>query len=351
MEDIRNLTEKEINEFVEKTGEKKFRAKQLTKWLWQKGIEDFDEISNLPQKLIEKLKANFTINNLTIDQKSVSKDGTIKLALKLHDNLLIESVLIPSKNRTTVCVSTQVGCALACAFCATGKMRLKKNLTAGEIYFQVFIVNKLSEEIYGHRINNIVIMGMGEPLANYRNLELSLKMITSDKGLGISPKRITISTVGLADKIKELADNNISKYNLAVSLHTANEEKRSSLMPVNRKYNLKKLSEAIKYYHTKTGKRITYEYLLIGKFNDGRKDAKELADFCKISPCKINLIEYNPTGENDKFSKSTEKATKEFIAFLESKNLLVQLRRSKGQDIKAACGQLATDRNKKRLIQ
>lgn len=336
---IRDLKDEEIVDFLLKSGEKQFRKVQINTWLWQKSVSDFCEMNNLSESFIAKLNSNFYIDKIRLAEQYTSKDKTIKLLFKTIDNLYFEGVLISDKDRATACISTQVGCPLKCSFCATGKLKFARNLTSGEIFDQVFELNKLSKERFKHNLTNIVIMGMGEPLLNYDNTLRAVQFMTSQNGLGISPQRITLSTSGIPQGIKQLADEKI-KINLSVSLHSAIDSKRNELMPLNKKYNLSELALAIKYYYQKTGKRITYEYLLLGDINDSYNDALALTEFTKISACKINLIEYNPT-ENDIYKSSKRESVKQFEDFVKSKNLVVTIRKSKGQDINAACGQLA----------
>lgn len=337
--DILSLSFNELKDFLEKNNEKSFRIAQVYEWLWKKHCKSFDEMTNISKSLRELLDNHFFIQAVKPENLQISKDKTIKLAFRLFDNSVVEGVLIPSDDRSTACISSQVGCNLGCEFCATGKLGLKRNLSVGEIYHQVVEIMNLAKEKYKLSLTNIVLMGMGEPLLNYENVLKAIEMISSEKGLGMSPQRITLSTVGLPRMIKRLADDNV-KFGLAVSLHSANEVKRSSFMPVNNHNSLESLKEALIYFNKKTGERITFEYLLMDGINDGIADAKELAEYCKSFPVKINLIEYNATG-NPKFNKSKAKSTDAFVSFLKSRNLIVNVRRSRGQDIDAACGQLA----------
>ncbi|MBT8196439.1 MAG: 23S rRNA (adenine(2503)-C(2))-methyltransferase RlmN [Bacteroidia bacterium] len=339
LKDIRELTLEEIEELVESWTEPKYRATQIYEWLWQKSAHTFDDMTNLSKGLRDKLKEHYVIHGIEPLQTQVSNDRTIKNAFKLHDANIVEAVLIPTKSRMTVCVSSQVGCSLTCSFCATGKLKRIRNLTAGEIYDQVAMVNKQAIEEYEIPLSNIVYMGMGEPLLNYQNVLKSIEHITSPEGLNMSPSRITLSTAGVTKLIKKLGDDEV-KFNLAVSLHAANDEKRSELMPINDANSLAELKEAIVYFYSKTGTRLTYEYIMFHQLNDTMQDAKELAEFCKITPCKINLIEYNPV-EGDPFKCSSSDRIGAFKNFLEQKNLIVNVRRSRGKDIDAACGQLA----------
>jgi 23S rRNA (adenine2503-C2)-methyltransferase len=336
---IRELSLGELIEEVEILGEKKFRAKQLFEWLWKKNAHSFEEMSNLSKSFRELLVENFFIDAIQLDEQQKSKDGTIKSVFNVGEGKIMEGVLIPTKSRMTACISSQVGCSLACKFCATGKLKLLKNLSAGEIVDQVVYLNKLAEENHGKHLSNIVYMGMGEPLLNYKNVVKSTEIITSENGLGMSPKRITISTAGIAKMIKQLGDDEV-KFNLALSLHAANDEKRDKIMAINETNNLEALADALKYFYKKTGSRVTYEYIIFKDFNDELIDAKELAEFCKNVPCKVNIIEYNPIDDGE-FKQADIAKVDAFADYLESKNIIVNIRRSRGKDIDAACGQLA----------
>ena len=336
--DIRNIDKQELIEFFISKRIPKFRANQVYEWLWKKRAISFDEMTSLSKELRELLKEYFVINAVKIHKAEKSIDGTAKYSLKLHDNNLVEGVLIPSKKRLTACVSSQVGCSLACNFCATGTLKLERNLSYSEIYDQVFILNEEAKLNFGRSLSNIVFMGMGEPLLNYDNLLKGINLITTEKGLAISAKRITVSTAGISKMITKLADDNV-KFHLAISLHSAKDNTREELMPINRAIPLEKLQDSIRYFYDKTGSRITYEYILFSNINDSLEDAHELVKFSRISPCKINLIEYNPV-DDLAYTKSSNKKTNDFIHFLENKNVIVNLRKSKGKDINAACGQL-----------
>ena len=336
--DIRNISVEELQKFCKDNNLPKFRAKQVEEWLWKKGATSFAEMTSLSKEMRDLFTVHFVINSVKIHKAERSIDGTIKYSMKLHDNQLVEGVLIPSKKRITACISSQVGCSLDCAFCATGTLKLERNLTAAEIYDQVFILNEESISSFGKSLSNIVYMGMGEPLLNYNNMLESIELITTKKGMGMSPKRITVSTAGIAKMVKKLGDDMV-KFNLAISIHSANDEKRSSLMILNDSVPLQELRDAIRYFYDKTDSRITYEYILFKEVNDSVEDAKELAKFCKVSPCKINLIQYNKVDGMD-YEKSSNKSTENFISYLEEKHLIVNLRKSKGKDINAACGQL-----------
>ncbi|BDD05699.1 23S rRNA (adenine(2503)-C(2))-methyltransferase RlmN [Aureibacter tunicatorum] len=342
--DIRKLTAAQIKKFFTENGDKAFRAKQVHEWLWKKSAKSFDEMTNLSLKTRELLKENFEILPVQVHNYQVSSDRTIKSAFKLHDTHLVEGVLIPTEDRMTACVSSQVGCSLSCKFCATGYMDRLRNLDAGEIYDQVVRIKEQAEENYNHPLTNIVYMGMGEPLLNYANVLKSVEYITSEKGLNMSPKRITVSTAGIAKMIKKLADDEV-KFNLALSLHAANDEKRDKIMPINETNTLSALSEALQYFYKKTKNKITLEYIVFYDVNDSLQDAQELFDFAKRIPCKINIIEYNPIAEAD-FVNTEQDRLDKFAAFLEKKNLTVNVRRSRGKDIDAACGQLANKESK-----
>jgi len=343
MIDIKSQTKAEIEAFLLSKGEQKFRASQIYDWLWKKGAQSFEEMSNLSKQTRTLLSENFSLYFPTIDTKLVSSDRTIKIAFRLFDNSLIEGVIIPSSDRATACISSQVGCALQCSFCATGTLGFKRNLTAAEIYDQTVILNQLATETFGYGLSNIVMMGMGEPLQNYKNVMEAITHITSPDGMGMSPQRLTLSTAGLAPQIKQLADDGF-KCNLAISLHSADEAIRSRLMMINNAHLLDSLREAIHYFSQKTGSRVTMEYLILNNINDSIDDAQKLAIFCRAFPSKINIIEYNQT-DNSPFKSTTPERLKEFVSFLESKNMIVNVRASKGKDIDAACGQLV---NKKR---
>ena len=345
LSNIRNLSLKELqDEFVAKN-EKSFRAKQVYEWLWKKNAASFDEMSNLSKELREMLQQFYYIDHIQLQDQQISKDKTIKCAFTIEEGKVVEGVLIPTKSRTTACISSQVGCSLSCTFCATGRLKLLRNLSAGEIVDQVVYLKNQAEERYGQNLTNIVYMGMGEPLLNYKNVLQSIDRLCSDDGLGISPKRITVSTAGISKMIRKLGDDDV-KFNLALSLHAANDKKRDKIMEINESNNLSELSEALEYFHEKTGSRVTFEYIIFKDFNDEIEDARELANFAKCVPCKINIIEYNPI-ENGEFEQADARKVDAFAAFLESKNLIVNVRRSRGKDIDAACGQLA---NKNKAI-
>ena len=339
--DIRKLSKDQLVTQLITMGEKKFRANQVYEWLWKKGAGSFVEMTNLSKKLRQQLQANFSILPIQEDLTQNSSDGTIKTRFRLHDGHLIESVLIPvpEDNRFTVCVSSQIGCSLTCSFCATGRMKLRRNLDPGEIYDQVRFINQKSEATYNHPLTNIVYMGMGEPLLSYRNVLSSIELITAPHGLNMSPKRITVSTAGIAKGIKRLADDAV-KFNLALSLHAADDAKRNQIMPINESNNLGVLIEALNYFYQKTKNRITFEYIAFQRFNDTLEDAKNLVKICRQVPAKVNIIEYNPI-DNAPFQKSDTAQLDLFAQYLRKNRIAVTVRRSRGRDIDAACGQLA----------
>jgi len=339
--DVRSITSEELEQFLRENGEQRFRAGQIQEWLWKKGCASFQEMTTLSLLLRDKLAETFTFHVASPVQEQVSQDGSRKIAFRLHDNLTIEGVLIPAEGRTTACISSQVVCALGRTFCATGSMGFHRNLTAGEMADQVRVLDGKSREFHGIPLSNIVWMGMGEPLFNYPQVRVALDRLTSEKGMGISAQRITLSTVGIPKMIRQMADDQV-KAHLAVSLHAASDAKRSVIIPFNRQHSLAELSESLVYYHQKTGKRITIEYLLLQEFNDSVADARELSEFTRKFPVKINLIEYNPVRGNP-FRRSEVRRMKDFVSFLESRNLVVHVRKSRGKDIDAACGQLAAN--------
>ena len=337
--DIRSLTLDELTSFFQKNSLPSYKAKQVYEWLWKKSCLSFDEMTNISLETRKLLKNKFVINHINIDRFQKSNDGTIKNAIALFDDLFVESVLIPTKNRTTACVSSQVGCSLDCEFCATSKMDRIRNLNPDEIYDQVATINSQSLNYYGKPLSNIVFMGMGEPLLNYNNVIEGIKKITSKDGLGMSPKRITVSTSGISKMIIKMADDNV-KFNLAVSLHSAIEKTRNEIMPFTKKFPLNDLKQAIKHWYSKTKKIVTYEYIVWDNINDDDEHINALVDFCKFSPSKVNLIEYNST-ENSLFNSASDNIIDRYIDALEKNKIPVTIRKSRGKDIDAACGQLA----------
>lgn len=343
--DIRALSLEALTEVLKAEGEPAFRAKQVYDWLWAKRVVDFQKMSNLSVKLRTFLEENFSINAVEIHDLQISKDRTIKCAMKLHDNYVVESVLIPHQSRMTACISSQVGCSLSCTFCATGKLKRMRNLNADEIFDQVALVRQTAEERYQAPLTNIVYMGMGEPLLNYAEVLRSVEKITSPEGLGMSPRRITVSTAGVAKMITRLADDGV-KFNLALSLHAANDEKRSTIMPINDTNTLENLAEALNYFYEKTGNRPTLEYIVFKDFNDSLKDARELVEFCRKVKSKVNIIEYNSV-DGAEFQQTTKERLLAFTSYLTDSGIICNVRHSRGKDIDAACGQLA---NKNKLI-
>lgn len=338
-QNIRSLSKDEMKAFFTERGEKAFRADQVYQWVWKKSAKSFDEMTNLSKDLRKFLETHFIIHQLKTENYQCSSDKTIKSAFALHDGKIVEGVLIPTENRMTACISSQVGCSLDCKFCATAQLKMMRNLAPDEIYDQVVTINNQAIDNYGLPLSNIVYMGMGEPLLNYKNVMHSIAMISDDEGLGMSPKRITVSTSGVAKMIKKLGDDQV-KFNLAISLHVANNEKRSQLMSINDSNPLELIADALKYFYNKTGTRITYEYIIFKDFNDSLKDARELAEYCKHVPCKVNIIEYNPI-EGGLFEQAPTHRVNAFVQLLESRNIIVNIRKSRGKDIDAACGQLA----------
>ena len=337
--DIRALTKEQLRDFFVEQGDKAFRGNQVYEWLWQKSAHSFDAMTNISKETRQMLEDNFVINHIRVDQMQRSSDGTIKNAVRLHDGLVVESVLIPTDTRTTACVSSQVGCSLDCRFCATARMKRMRNLNADEIYDQVVAIDNESRLYFDRPLSNIVFMGMGEPLMNYNNVLKAIDKITSPEGLGMSPKRITVSTSGVPKMIKKMADEEV-KFGLAVSLHSAIDEVRTDIMPFNATFPLKDLREALQYWYGKTKNRITYEYVVWRGINDTQKDADALVRFCKFAPSKVNLIEYNPIDDGE-FQQAAESAVEMYKNTLELNGITVTVRRSRGKDIDAACGQLA----------
>jgi 23S rRNA (adenine2503-C2)-methyltransferase len=337
--DIRALSKEQLRDFFTANGDQAFRGNQVYEWLWGKGAHTFDDMTNIAKPTRQMLEDNFVINHIKVDQMQKSGDGTVKNAVRLHDGLVVESVLIPTETRTTACVSSQVGCSLDCEFCATAKLKRMRNLNPDEIYDQVVAIDRESKLYHGHPLSNIVFMGMGEPLMNYNNVIKAIDMITSVEGLGMSPKRITLSTSGVTKMIRKLADDEV-KFKLAVSLHSAIEEIRNRIMPFTKNFPLTELREALEYWYAKTKSRVTYEYVVWKGINDDRKSVEALVRFCKYVPCKVNLIEYNAIGD-DQFQQASDEAIDLYIKLLEAADIVVKVRRSRGKDIDAACGQLA----------
>ncbi|NBC64729.1 MAG: 23S rRNA (adenine(2503)-C(2))-methyltransferase RlmN [Bacteroidetes bacterium] len=345
--DLKSLSTDDLKEFTDNLGLMGYRADQLYQWLYQKGASSFDEMTNLSKDLRAKLQDIAEVRKISIHSQQQSRDGTIKFLFTLDgpENYKVEAVLIPdfypdgAANRLTVCVSSQVGCMFGCSFCATGKMGFFRNLTQGEIVDQVQIINEVAEETYGKKITNIVYMGMGEPMHNFKSVIESARVITNPLGMDMSPRRITISTVGLTKQIKQLADLDLG-VNLAISLHAADDEKRNEIMPINNSLNLEKLEEAVRYFYDRTGLSLTYEYLLFDHFNDDVVDAKKLASIAHWVPSKVNIIMYNNV-EGVELQRVKEQRLDRFMKQLVSRRVTATVRRSRGDDIDAGCGQLA----------
>lgn len=339
MKDIRTLSLEDLQKYFVTLGEKPFRAKQVYDWLWSKNLHSIEEMTNLSKELREKIALEYTINPISVDLLQKSKDGTIKNGVKLHDGLLVESVLIPTETRTTACVSSQVGCSLNCEFCATAKLKRMRNLEVAEIVDQVALIDQQSKMYFDRPLSNIVFMGMGEPMMNYKNVVEAIRKITTPEGLGMSPRRITVSTSGIPKMIKMLADENL-RVNLALSLHSAIERTRNEIMPFSEKFPLTEIMEALQYWYQKTGNPVTYEYCVWGGINDDDEHIKALIRYSKKVPSKVNLIQYNPIGEG-KFDHRSMEAEERYVRELSNAGINVLVRRSRGGDIDAACGQLA----------
>lgn len=336
---IRSLSQDELKNFFTEHGEKAFRAKQAWEWLWAKSARNFEEMTNLSKETRLMLTENFTLPIVTLSDQQISSDKTIKSAFRLHDGNIVEGVLIPTDSRITACISSQVGCSLTCKFCATGKMERLRNLDAEEMYDQVVMIRDQAKKKYKQTLTNIVYMGMGEPLLNYKNVLHSIDRITSPDGLGMSPQRITVSTAGIAKMITKLGDDEV-KFNLALSLHAANDAKRNHIMPINEQNSLDALADSLNHFYDKTGTRVTLEFIVFKDFNDSVQDAKELLAFCKRVTAKVNIIEYNPI-EGGEFEQASADSLHVFKYVLEEQGVIVNTRRSRGKDIDAACGQLA----------
>jgi len=340
VKNIRHLGLDELVTYFEQIGEKKFRAKQIYEWIWKKHAHTFEAMTNLSKELRAKLNEHFSLPALQVDATQYSGDGTVKSRFKTVEGHLVEGVLIPTEDRQTACVSSQIGCSLSCKFCATGYIERKRNLDFDEIYDEVVLLNEQADKIYNKKVSNIVFMGMGEPLLNYKNVLKAIEKITSAEGLGMSPRRITVSTAGVAKMIKQLGDDKV-RFNLALSLHAANDIKRNEIMPINESNNIKALIEALNHFYKETGNEITLEYILFQNFNDSLKDADELIKIFRQVPADlVNIIEYNPI-DAARFLKPDEETVEKFINHLSKARVNARLRRSRGKDIDAACGQLA----------
>lgn len=339
-QNIRHLTPEALQSIVLEWGFKKSHATLIYESVWQRFLTDFEKLESLPETLLALLAEEYFIPQTKIHSTQISKDGTIKCSIKLHDNHLIESVLIPTENRVTICVSSQVGCSLSCKFCATGYMGRKRNVAFDEIVDQVVLLNKIAIEQYQKPVSNVVFMGMGEPMLNYQNLLLAIGKLTDQKGLSIAPKRITVSTAGVAKMIRKLGDEKI-KVNLALSLHAANDIKRNEIMGINETNNLTELIAALNYFYTESKNEITLEYILLQDFNDSLQDADELIAFAQKVPVHlVNILEYNAIANAD-FQRPAEEVMNNFVCHLHQHKINAHLRHSRGKDIAAACGQLA----------
>lgn len=338
---IRHLSLSELEHYFAEMGEKKFRTKQVYEWLWTKHAHSFEAMTNISKELRAKLAENFSLPALSVGATQYSADGTVKSRFTTVDHHAVEGVLIPTDERKTACVSSQIGCSLSCKFCATGYMDRKRNLDYDEIYDEVVLINQQSERVYNKKLTNIVFMGMGEPLLNYKNVLKAIEKITDPEGgLAMSPRRITVSTAGVAKMIRQLGDDQV-RFKLALSLHAANDEKRNEIMPINETNNIRVLIDAMNHFYKQTGNEITFEYILFRDFNDSIKDADELIKIYRQVPADlVNIIEYNPI-DKALFSKPDEKTVESFMQYLEKHRVNARLRRSRGKDIDAACGQLA----------
>ncbi len=354
---LKGLDLAELQIFIEGLGERKYRAAQIYGWLYAAGAQNFDEMTNISKEFRNTLSQSAQITNLKSEIQKVSDDGTAKFLFQLEDRLAIESVLIPGKkqasggeNRLTLCVSTQVGCPLDCKFCATGTMGFTRNLTAGEIIDQVIQVQRKSLQ----RITNLVYMGMGEPMLNYDNVMKSIEIINDDRGLNIGARHITISTAGYADRIRQMADEE-RPVKLALSLHSLDNEKRTKLMPITKKYSVDVLIEALEYYYHKTRRRPTFEYILFDGFNDTAADIKAFVKLSRRIPCKVNIIPFHsiefahPSGIGASLTPSSPVRIEAFADALREADITVMVRGSSGQDIQAACGQLAVLKSKSKV--
>jgi len=344
---LKMMSEADLEDFVSSIGQPAYRGRQLFHWMYGKGAGDFSEMTSLPKSFRERLTESASIHSFDVQAMQQGGDGTMKALFRLPSGSQAEAVLIPDidergdARRLTVCVSSQVGCAMGCTFCATGQMGFRENIPAGAIVDQVMLMNDAALEHFGKPISNVVYMGMGEPLLNYEQVMTSVDILTHEKGLDLSPRRITVSTVGLARRIRDLADDG-ARFHLAVSLHAPTNEQRSVIMPINdsEKTGLPALKEAIEYYARETGRPITYEYCMFDGVNDSKEDARRLAEITRWVPSKVNLIMYNPV-EGLGFGRTPEDRLDDFIQVLVQEGVTVTVRRSRGQDIDAACGQLA----------
>ena len=339
LKDLRLIRPENLEQLLKKNKFPKYRSKQIQNWARKINVQSFDQMSNLPNDLIHFLIENFKLNKSKVNTIKKSSDGTIKFAIQLYDNLIVEAVLIPSNKRITACVSSQVGCSLDCNFCATSKIKKMRNLESYEIFDQIMLLNKESINHFSSPITNIVFMGMGEPLLNYKNVIESIDQITSDFGIGISYKKITLSTSGISKMIRKMADDNV-KFNLAISLHTALEKTRNKVMPFSKSFPIKELVDSLEYWYKKIKRKITFEYLIWKEINDDFEHINALVSICKRIPSKVNIIEYNDT-DDSVFQNADDKWINNYLTTLKENRIPVSVRRSRGKDIDAACGQLA----------
>ena len=335
MKDIKSLSYKELQEEILNLGEKKFRSKQIYEWLHCRGVKNFEEMSNISKGLKQKLADNYSITELEMLERQISKDdNTNKFLFRLADGFVVESVFMPYKHGNSVCISSQVGCRMGCKFCASTIGGLERNLSTGEMLAQIYEIQRITDE----RVSNIVVMGTGEPLDNYDNLVKFIKMISDESGLNISQRNITVSTCGLVPQIRALAEEHFA-ITLALSLHGSNQEKRKALMPIANKYKLEEVLGACDYYYEKTGRRLTFEYSLVQGVNDTMEDALELKRILKGKNSHLNLIPVNPIAERD-YQKPSKQTAQAFKNKLEKNGINVTIRREMGADIDGACGQL-----------
>lgn len=337
--DIRALSRESLRDFFVKRGDQAYRGNQVYEWLWQRSAHSFGDMTNLSKATRNMLDEHFVINHIKVDRMQRSVDGTIKNAVKLHDGLVVESVLIPTEDRTTACVSSQVGCSLDCLFCATARLKRMRNLNPDEIYDQVVVIDRQSKLYYNRPLSNIVFMGMGEPLMNYNNVLKAIEKITSEEGLGMAARRITVSTSGIPKLIRKMADDEV-KFNLAVSLHSAIDQKRTRIMPFNATFGLDELRKSLEHWYKKTKKKVTFEYVVWEGINDAQEDIDALIRFCRNIPSKVNLITYNSIGDAT-FRQASGASIEWYTSSLLAAGITVTIRRSRGSDIDAACGQLA----------
>lgn len=342
---IYNLTRQELGEWVEKYNEKNFRATQIWEWLYRKRVQQFDEMKNLPKTLIGKLEEQFIFNPLKQRIVQESSDGTIKYLFELPDGMLIETVLMRQHYGLSVCITTQVGCNIGCTFCASGLIKKQRDLNNGEMVSQIMLVQRyFDEQGNGERVSHIVVMGIGEPFDNYEHVMKFIRTVNDDKGLAIGARHITVSTSGLAHKIREFANEGV-QANLAVSLHAPNNDLRTSIMRINRSFPIEKLFSVIEYYIEKTNRRVTFEYIMLSEVNDGVEQALELAHLLKnIKKLSyVNLIPYNPVNEHDQYSRSPKERVHHFYDTLKKQGVNCVVRQEHGTDIDAACGQLRSN--------